>query len=66
MLRIWERRKAAILCGCFRSAVVTDTLSPDAISSSLGRFQQAVLADRFANEFAHHGAALQHNDAICE
>src|SRR5215472_3597513 len=66
MLRIWERRKAAILCGCFRSAVVTDTLSPDAISSSLCRFQQAVLADRFAREFTHHSAALQHNDAICE
>src|SRR6516164_6985020 len=64
MLRIWDRRKATILCGCFRSAVVT--LSPDAIFSSLRRFQQAVLADRFAHEFAHHDAALQHNDAICE
>src|SRR5262249_11163059 len=31
MLRIWERRKGAILGGCFRSAVVTDTLSPGAI-----------------------------------
>src|SRR4030081_2738685 len=31
-----------------------------------GRFEQAVLADHFACEFAHHHAALQHEDAVGE
>src|SRR5471032_3021311 len=66
MLRIWERNIMAILPGRFRSAAETVTLSSVAISVSSRRFQQAVLADRLIREFAHHRAALQHNDAIGE
>src|SRR5947207_2078769 len=64
MLRIWERNIAAILRGRLRSAAEIVTLSPVAMGISSRRFQQAVLADRFIAEFAHHRAALQHDDAI--
>ncbi len=66
MLRIWERNIAAILCGRFRSAAETVTPSPVAIYPSSRRFQQAVLADGLISEFAHHGAALQDDDAVGE
>src|ERR1700730_6710860 len=63
MLRIWERKITAILCGIFRSTDAV-TLSPVVIFLSSRRFQQAVFADRFICEFAHHRAALEHDDAI--
>src|ERR1700693_5080350 len=64
MLRIWERSIVAILRGRFRSAAETVTLSPVVMCVSSRRFQQAVLADRLACEFAHHRAALEDDDAI--
>src|ERR1700686_5403971 len=66
ILRIWERYIAAILCGRFRSAAETVTLSPVITCVSSRRFQQAVLADRLIGEFAHHHAALENDDAIGE
>src|ERR1700730_15951781 len=63
MLRIWERKITAILCGIFRSTDAV-TLSPVVFFLSSRRFQQAVFADRFICEFAHHRAALEHDDAI--
>src|SRR5260370_12046178 len=66
MLRIWERKITAILCDRLRSAAGTLTLSPVVMGLSSRRFQQAVLADRFIGEFAHHRAAFEHDDAIGE
>src|SRR5664279_3663147 len=54
MFRIWERSIAATLRGRFRSAAATVTLSPVVICVSSRRFQQAILADGLAREFAHH------------
>src|SRR5882757_11006846 len=66
MLRIWERNMAAMLRGRFCFPAATVTLSPVTIWVSSRRFQQAVLADRLIAEFAHHRAALQHDDVIGE
>src|SRR6185436_16445944 len=71
MLRIWERSMAPIRRGRLRLPAGTVTLSPSAISFSSSpvssrRFQQAVLADLFIGKFAHHRAALEHDDAIGE
>src|ERR1700730_3917717 len=66
MLRIWERNIAAILPGRFRPGAETLTLSSVTIRISSRRFQQAVLADRLIREFAHHRAALEHDDAVGE
>src|SRR5882757_400744 len=66
MLRIWERSIKAIRCGRFGSAAEAVTLSPVAISVSSRRFQQAILADLFVGEFAHHCAAFEHDNAIGE
>src|SRR5580704_45699 len=67
MLRIWERSKAASFRGCrFGPASETVTPSPDAISISSCRFQEAVFADGLVGELAHHGATLQHDDAVGE
>ena len=66
MLRIWERSIAAMVRGCFRSVAETVAPSPVAMGVSSGGFQQAVLADRFVGEFAHHRATLEHDDAIGE
>src|SRR6266702_1168439 len=67
MLRIWERSMAASFRGC-RFGLVAETVrpSPDVISIPSCRFQEPVFADRFVGELAHHGAALQHDDAIGE
>src|SRR5439155_1033787 len=63
MLRIWDRSIAASPRGRFRS-VATVTLSPEVMPVSSRRFQQAVLADLFVGKLPHHGAALEHDDAI--
>src|SRR6476659_8725122 len=65
MLRIWERSIAASPRGRFRSAV-TVTLSPEVMPVSSRRFQEAVLADLFVGKLPHHGAALEHDDAVGE
>src|SRR4029077_14979486 len=65
MLRICERRNVPTLRGDLRSAAGAVALSLVAIGvTPLGRFQQTVLADRLAHKFAHHRAALQHDDAV--
>src|ERR1700757_636280 len=64
MLRICERSSAAVLFDPFRSSAGTAALSLLTIKVSSGRFEQAVLADFFACELAHHRAALEHDDAV--
>src|ERR1044072_2289120 len=59
MLRIWERSIVASPRGRFRSAG-TVTLSPEVMSVSSRRFQEAVLADLFVGKLHHHGTALAH------
>src|ERR1700756_328309 len=64
MLRICERKSAAIPLDPLRSPAPTAALSLVTMSVSSGRFEKAVLADFFIGEFAHHGAALEHDDAV--
>src|SRR5450631_371330 len=66
MLRIWERSTAAILRGGVRFAGEAVAPSLLAISISLRRFEQAVLADGLAGKFAYHRAAFEHDDAVGE
>src|SRR6185295_8178382 len=63
MLRIWERKIAAIPRGRFRSAA-TVTLSPEVMPVSSRRFQEAVLADLFVGKLPHPRDALAHGDAV--
>src|ERR1043166_342968 len=65
MWRIWERSIPASRCGCFRSAA-TVTLSPEVMSLSSSRLQEAVLADLFVGKLPHDRAALEHDDAVGE
>src|SRR6185312_2183032 len=64
MFRIWERSSAATPPDRLPPAAETVTLSPLPMGLSSRRFQQAVLADRLAGEFAHHRAALENDDAV--
>src|SRR4029453_5023370 len=66
MLRIWERSIAPSPRGRLRSEAATVTLSPEVMSVSSRRFQQAVLADLFVGKLPHDRAALEHDDAIGE
>src|ERR1700760_184871 len=66
ILRICERRIAAMLRGCLRSVAETVALSSVTMGVSSSGFQQAVLADRLVGKFVHYRATLENDDAIGE
>src|SRR4030088_274005 len=66
MLRICERSIWPTLRGRLPTP---ETVAPSPLAifpPPSGRFEQAVLANHLIGEFAHHHAALQHDDAIGE
>src|SRR6476469_2829608 len=62
MLRICARNSAASFRDGVRSAVDIVAPSLAAMGLLLCRLEQAVFADRFIGEFAHHAAAFKHDN----